>query len=70
MYSSLGSFWGMGQNVKAPRGWELPDFAHLPLIHGPDGKKLSKRHGATGLEEFEAKGPGWGGGNGGLVDPP
>eukprot|EP00913_Durusdinium_trenchii_P035186 g32917.t1 len=76
--------------------WELPDFAHLPLIHGPDGKKLSslrrvetslrllglgaasarprrarrrcaeenaagqppprKRHGATGLEEFEAKG--------------
>ncbi|CAE7740363.1 gltX2, partial [Symbiodinium pilosum] len=37
-------------------GWELPDFAHLPLIHGPDGKKLSKRHGATGLEEFEAKG--------------
>ncbi|CAE7713864.1 gltX1 [Symbiodinium sp. CCMP2592] len=37
-------------------GWDLPDFAHLPLIHGPDGKKLSKRHGATGLEEFEAKG--------------
>ncbi|CAE7217972.1 gltX2 [Symbiodinium natans] len=36
--------------------WDLPDFAHLPLIHGPDGKKLSKRHGATGLEEFEAKG--------------
>ena len=39
-----------------PRGWTLPDFAHLPLIHGSDGKKLSKRHGATGLEEFEAKG--------------
>lgn len=37
-------------------GWTMPDFAHLPLIHGPDGKKLSKRHGATGLEEFEAKG--------------
>lgn len=37
-------------------GWDLPNFAHLPLIHGPDGKKLSKRHGATGLEEFEAKG--------------
>lgn len=37
-------------------GWMLPDFAHLPLIHGHDGKKLSKRHGATGLEEFEAKG--------------
>lgn len=37
-------------------GWPLPDFAHLPLIHGADGKKLSKRHGATGLEEFEAMG--------------
>ncbi len=28
-------------------GWAIPEFAHLPLIHGPDGKKLSKRHGAT-----------------------
>lgn len=28
-------------------GWTIPEFAHLPLIHGPDGKKLSKRHGAT-----------------------
>ncbi len=27
-------------------GWDLPDFAHVPLIHGPDGAKLSKRHGA------------------------
>lgn len=36
--------------------WELPDFAHIPLIHGADGKKLSKRHGATGLEQFEAMG--------------
>jgi glutamyl-tRNA synthetase len=27
-------------------GWDLPHFAHIPLIHGPDGKKLSKRHGA------------------------
>lgn len=36
--------------------WELPDFAHIPLIHGADGKKLSKRHGATGLEQFETLG--------------
>lgn len=37
-------------------GWDLPDFAHLPLIHGPDGAKMSKRHGATGAEEYEALG--------------
>jgi glutamyl-tRNA synthetase len=35
-------------------GWPLPVFAHIPLIHGPDGKKLSKRHGALGLEEYRA----------------
>jgi glutamyl-tRNA synthetase len=33
-------------------GWELPAFAHLPLIHGPDGAKLSKRHGAQAVGEF------------------
>jgi glutamyl-tRNA synthetase len=33
-------------------GWETPAFAHLPLIHGPDGAKLSKRHGAQALGEF------------------
>lgn len=33
-------------------GWALPDYAHLPLILGPDGAKLSKRHGATGVEEY------------------
>lgn len=33
-------------------GWPLPVWAHIPLIHGPDGKKLSKRHGALGLEEY------------------
>jgi len=33
-------------------GWALPRFAHLPLIHGPDGAKLSKRHGAQGVMEF------------------
>ncbi|ADE86093.1 glutamate--tRNA ligase [Rhodobacter capsulatus] len=37
-------------------GWEVPVFAHIPLIHGPDGKKLSKRHGAVGLEEYQAMG--------------
>jgi len=33
-------------------GWELPRFGHLPMIHGPDGAKLSKRHGAQGVREF------------------
>ena len=33
-------------------GWPLPIYAHIPLIHGPDGKKLSKRHGALGVEEY------------------
>jgi len=33
--------------------WAPPDFGHIPLIHGPDGQKLSKRHGATGVEQYE-----------------
>ena len=37
-------------------GWELPAFAHLPLIHGPDGAKLSKRHGAQAVGEFRQMG--------------
>ncbi|WP_373352940.1 glutamate--tRNA ligase [Pseudoroseicyclus sp. CXY001] len=37
-------------------GWELPVMAHIPLIFGPDGKKLSKRHGATGAAEYRAMG--------------
>ena len=37
-------------------GWEVPVFAHVPLIHGPDGSKLSKRHGAQGTEEYRAMG--------------
>ncbi|MEF9602661.1 glutamate--tRNA ligase [Paracoccus sp. PXZ] len=37
-------------------GWDIPVFAHIPLIHGPDGKKLSKRHGAVGLHEYAAMG--------------
>ena len=37
-------------------GWPQPVWAHIPLIHGEDGKKLSKRHGATGVEEYAAMG--------------
>lgn len=33
-------------------GWDVPHFAHIPLIHGPDGAKLSKRHGALGVEAY------------------
>jgi glutamyl-tRNA synthetase len=33
-------------------GWDVPIFAHIPLIHGPDGKKLSKRHGALGINAY------------------
>ncbi|UXX83924.1 glutamate--tRNA ligase [Roseovarius pelagicus] len=36
--------------------WPLPVYAHIPLIHGPDGKKLSKRHGALGVEEYQQMG--------------
>jgi glutamyl-tRNA synthetase len=32
--------------------WTPPEHAHVPMIHGPDGKKLSKRHGATGVEAY------------------
>ncbi|HET6520289.1 MAG TPA: glutamate--tRNA ligase [Geminicoccaceae bacterium] len=37
-------------------GWEVPRFAHVPLIHGPDGAKLSKRHGALGVEAYREMG--------------
>ena len=37
-------------------GWETPTYAHVPLIHGPDGAKLSKRHGALGVEAYRAMG--------------
>ncbi|MEO1677127.1 MAG: glutamate--tRNA ligase [Pseudomonadota bacterium] len=36
--------------------WPVPVFAHIPLILGPDGKKLSKRHGATGVSEYQLMG--------------
>ena len=37
-------------------GWDAPSFSHIPLIHGPDGAKLSKRHGALGVEAYRAMG--------------
>ncbi|MEM8833418.1 MAG: glutamate--tRNA ligase [Pseudomonadota bacterium] len=37
-------------------GWEQPTYAHLPLILGPDGSKLSKRHGSVGVGEFKEQG--------------
>ena len=37
-------------------GWKLPVYAHLPLILGEDGKKLSKRHGATSVEDYQTMG--------------
>ncbi len=37
-------------------GWHIPVFAHIPLIHGADGAKLSKRHGALGVEAYRAMG--------------
>ena len=36
--------------------WEAPAFAHVPLLHGSDGAKLSKRHGALGVEEYRDRG--------------
>ena len=36
--------------------WDIPIWVHIPLIHGPDGKKLSKRHGAVSLAEYQKQG--------------
>jgi glutamyl-tRNA synthetase len=44
------------QMVYDAMGWDIPVWAHIPLIHGPDGKKLSKRHGAVGVEEYQGMG--------------
>jgi glutamyl-tRNA synthetase len=44
------------QMIYTAMDWDIPIWAHIPLIHGPDGKKLSKRHGATGVEEYQAMG--------------
>jgi glutamyl-tRNA synthetase len=38
--------------IYSAMNWEVPEFAHVPLIHGPDGAKLSKRHGALGVHEY------------------
>ena len=37
-------------------GWEHPEFCHLPMVMGQDGKKLSKRHGSTSVDEFKRQG--------------
>lgn len=37
-------------------GWDVPEMSHIPLIHGADGAKLSKRHGALGVEAYRAMG--------------
>jgi len=37
-------------------GWDVPEMSHIPLIHGPDGAKLSKRHGALGVDAYRAMG--------------
>ena len=37
-------------------GWQLPEFAHVSLILGQDRSKMSKRHGATAIEQYQAKG--------------
>jgi len=42
--------------IYAALGWDRPVFAHIPLIHGDDGKKLSKRHGALGAEAYRDMG--------------
>ena len=42
--------------IYAAMGWDIPIFAHVPLIHGADGAKLSKRHGAQGIEDYRSMG--------------
>jgi glutamyl-tRNA synthetase len=44
------------QMVYDAMGWDIPTWAHIPLIHGPDGKKLSKRHGATAVADYQLQG--------------
>ncbi|MCX7905247.1 MAG: glutamate--tRNA ligase [Elusimicrobiales bacterium] len=43
-------------NIYKAFGWELPNFAHLSMILGPDGTRLSKRHGATSISEYRKLG--------------
>ena len=42
--------------VIAAMGWPVPSYAHIPLIHGPDGAKLSKRHGALAVDAYRDMG--------------
>jgi glutamyl-tRNA synthetase len=44
------------QLIYEAMGWEIPSFSHIPLIHGADGAKLSKRHGALGVEAYRDMG--------------
>ncbi|MDG1287874.1 MAG: glutamate--tRNA ligase [Rickettsiales bacterium] len=44
------------QLIYEAMGWDAPVFAHIPLIHGPDGAKLSKRHGALGVDAYRDMG--------------
>ena len=44
------------QMVYEAMGWDVPIFAHIPLIHGADGAKLSKRHGALGVDAYRDEG--------------
>src|SRR3954467_15073361 len=44
------------KQIYGAMGWAVPAMAHIPLIHGPDGAKLSKRHGALGVEAYRAMG--------------
>lgn len=43
-------------HIYAAMGWGIPEFAHIPLIHGADGAKLSKRHGATSADMYKDMG--------------
>ncbi|WP_189496478.1 glutamate--tRNA ligase [Algimonas arctica] len=47
---------GRQQQLYQSLKWDVPNWAHVPLIHGPDGKKLSKRHGALGAEAYRDMG--------------
>lgn len=42
--------------IYAAAGWQMPQTGHIPLIHGADGAKLSKRHGALGVDAYEGMG--------------
>jgi glutamyl-tRNA synthetase len=44
------------KHIYEAMGWRPPAFAHIPLIHGPDGAKLSKRHGALGVDAYRSMG--------------